>query len=229
MRRSEINQLIAHAKSFFAEHKFMLPPFAYWTPEQWRTKGHEADEIRICNLGWDVTDFGSGDFARKGLMLFTLRNGQWGEKNNRKSKKYAEKIMVVRPNQITPYHFHFDKTEDIINRGAGRLRLHLYNSTVDGQFAQTEVQVACDGVMRKLPAGGIVTLDPGESITLTPGLYHQFYAEEAQGIALIGEVSSVNDDAKDNRFYEPTGRFPKIEEDVPAEHLLCGEYPAVVG
>jgi D-lyxose ketol-isomerase len=35
----------------------------------------------------------------------------------------------------------------------------------------------------------------------------------------------VNDDAADNRFWEPIGRFPEIEEDVPAEALLCTEYP----
>ena len=35
-----------------------------------------------------------------------------------------------------------------------------------------------------------------------------------------------NDDENDNRFYEPIGRFPTIEEDEPAYRLLCNEYPA---
>ena len=34
-----------------------------------------------------------------------------------------------------------------------------------------------------------------------------------------------NDDENDNRFYEPIGRFPTIEEDEPAYRLLCNEYP----
>ena len=35
-----------------------------------------------------------------------------------------------------------------------------------------------------------------------------------------------NDDNTDNRFYEPLGRFPEIEEDEPPYRLLCTEYPA---
>jgi hypothetical protein len=41
---------------------------------------------------------------------------------------------------------------------------------------------------------------------------------------LIGEVSLVNDDAKDNRFYAPVGRFPEIIEDVKPLHLLVNDY-----
>ena len=37
--------------------------------------------------------------------------------------------------------------------------------------------------------------------------------------------SEVNDDNTDNRFYDPLGRFPAIEEDEPPLHLLCDEYP----
>jgi len=33
------------------------------------------------------------------------------------------------------------------------------------------------------------------------------------------------DDNTDNRFYEPVGRFPAIEEDEAPLHLLCNEYP----
>ena len=42
---------------------------------------------------------------------------------------------------------------------------------------------------------------------------------------LLGEVSKVNDDRVDNRFHEPTGRFPEIEEDEPSLYLLGNEYP----
>lgn len=38
-------------------------------------KGSEYDKIRDNMLGYDATDFGSGDFLRLGLFLFTLRNG----------------------------------------------------------------------------------------------------------------------------------------------------------
>ena len=223
MKRSEINRHIEAAAAFIAAHGFRLPPFAFWSPEDWKRTGHESDEIRSRRLGWDVTDFGSGDFARVGLLLFTLRNGRVDDPANRKT--YAEKIMVVAPGQVTPFHFHGKKTEDIINRGAGELVVELFNSTPDGQFADTPVVVSCDGVAQHVPAGGTVTLQAGQSITLTPYLYHQFQARVGAGTALIGEVSSVNDDAADNRFHAAAGRFPAIEEDQPPHRLLCQEYP----
>ena len=43
---------------------------------------------------------------------------------------------------------------------------------------------------------------------------------------LLGEVSKVNDDRVDNRFYEPTGRFPEIDEDEKPLYPLGNEYPA---
>lgn len=226
MKRSEINRCIEEARQFFAENRFVLPPYAEWTPEEWRHQGSEADELRAQRLGWDVTDFNSGHFGEIGLTLFTLRNGSADGGKGR--KVYAEKIMFVLQNQITPFHYHVRKTEDIINRGGpgtGRLALQLYNSAEDGTLAQTPVSVSCDGIRREVPAGGIVTLGPGESITLTPYLYHQFYAVDGDG--LIGEVSSVNDDDGDNYFLKPLPRYPEIIEDEPALRLLCTEYVPV--
>lgn len=223
MKRSIINAHIAEAKEFLARHNFHLPPFAFWTPDHWKTLGREADEIRTRMLGWDVTDFGSGDFAKVGLTLFTLRNGRQNDPDNHKI--YAEKIMLVHENQVTPWHFHFQKTEDIINRGAGCLVCKLHNATADGRFAHTPVGVSVDGVLRTVQPGGAVMLQPGESITLTPGMYHEFFAQSGHGTALIGEVSSVNDDATDNRFFDPRPRYLTLEEDVTPLHLLCNEYP----
>jgi D-lyxose ketol-isomerase len=223
MKRSQINRYIDEAKDFFARNHFFLPEFAFWTSGQWKGRGTEADEIRSRHLGWDVTDFGSGKFEEMGLLLFTLRNGRLDDPRN--LKNYCEKVMVVRELQVTPFHFHFQKTEDIINRGAGRLVLELYNSTKDGRFADTPVLVHCDGVLVEVPPGGQVLLEPGESITLPPGLYHNFFAEKGRGTALIGEVSGVNDDATDNRFKEALPRFSPVEEDEPPAHLLCNEYP----
>ena len=65
---------------------------------------------------------------------------------------------------------------------------------------------------------------PGQSITMQRYLYHSFWGDG--GTAIVGEVSMVNDDANDNRFYEPCGRFSAIEEDEAPEYLLCNEYPA---
>ena len=30
---------------------FKLPPFVYWTPEDWKSKGHDYDEVRDNMLG----------------------------------------------------------------------------------------------------------------------------------------------------------------------------------
>jgi len=223
MKRSEINQYIKEAAAFFEANHFELPPWTKWTPEEWKKVGSEADELRQQGLGWDLTDFGSGRFLKRGLTLITVRNGHLV--NGVPDKVYCEKIMYVREGQVTPYHHHVSKTEDIINRGGkgtGRLAVQLYNATPEGELAKTPISVCCDGIRRNLEAGSIVYLGPGESITLTPYLYHQFYAVDGDGI--IGEVSTVNDDATDNYFFEKLPRFPKLEEDAAPFRLLCTDY-----
>ena len=223
MKRSEINALIAGALQILQSHQIRLPPFAYWTPKEWARKGAECDEIRKCKLGWDITDFGSGDFAGVGLVVFTVRNGH-ARLTPYTCKPYAEKILIVRENQRTPMHHHVRKSEDIICRGGGNLLIKVYNKEASGGLADTDVEVSLDGVRHHVEAGHVFRLKPGESITLTPYLYHEFWAEEGTGTCLAWEVSSVNDDDLDNAFLDEVGRFPKIEEDVPATHLLCTEY-----
>lgn len=226
MKRSEINTLIREAIEFLNTHHFRLPPFAFWTPEDWRKKGPEVNEIRRNHLGWDVTDFGGGDFHRLGLTVFTVRNGNINDPEDR--KPYGEKILIVEERQVTPWHFHGSKMEDIINRGGGNLVIELANGTPDRNLADTPVTVSTDGVVRRVEAQGKVVLTPGESITLVQGMYHRFYGEPGKGKVLVGEVSSVNDDQADNFFLDPIGRFPTIEEDEEPIHLLCTEYPPAI-
>jgi D-lyxose ketol-isomerase len=222
MKRSEINQILRQADAFLRQHQFLLPPFAYWSPEEWGRKGPEALEIATHHLGWDITDFGGGDFARRGLFLFTVRNGDPADLVRRSGKLYAEKIMIVQPDQVTPMHHHRVKTEDIINRGGGQLAIQLYQSTPEGKLSDQPITVSTDGVTRTVKAGATLQLAPGESITLPVGLYHSFWGVAAP--TLVGEVSLVNDDRSDNYFYEPVGRFPVIEEDEAPLHLLVGDY-----
>lgn len=194
-----------------------------WSREDWKRAGSEYDEIRKAMMGWDITDFGSGDFEKTGLLLFTLRNGyKLGEGF---SKPYAEKIMIVKPGQRTPCHFHYYKTEDIINRGGGNLKIKVFNSDSKSDLCSDDVEVLSDGKKYMVRAGTIITLTPGESITLIPGLYHEFWGEENK--VLTGEVSLVNDDNTDNRFYEKAGRFPDIIEDEEPLYLLVGEYGSI--
>ena len=224
MKRSELNAIMRDAVAFIKEMKFCLPPFAYWTPEEWATRGHEYDEIRDNMLGWDITDFGHGDYLKEGLLMFTIRNGNFHDEKY--TKPYAEKLLIVEEEQVTPYHFHWSKMEDIINRGGGNLLVKVYNSTPDEGKADTPVDVFVDGRKFTVPAGSVIRLTPGESITLCPGQYHKFWGEKGTGRILLGEVSKVNDDRVDNRFFAPTGRFPEIEEDEAPLYLLGNEYPS---
>lgn len=218
MKRSEINCYVKEAKAFLDKHEFYLPEWADWTPAQWKTKGEECREIRQNELGWDVTDFGKGNFLQEGLTLVTMRNG-----NLKLDKKpYCEKIMYVRENQITPTHFHWTKMEDIINRGGGILCIKIWNANKEEQKTEDDVSIQIDGVTTTVKAGSVIRLTKGRSISFVPYIYHEFWSED--GDSLIGEVSTVNDDKVDNRFLEPLPRYPKIEEDEAPAFVLCNEY-----
>lgn len=223
MKRSEVNALIDDAIRLLEKHQVRLPPFAYWSPADWNQKGPECDEIRDCKLGWDITDFGSGDFDRVGLVVFTIRNGHH-RLAPYTGKKYAEKVLIVRENQHTPMHHHVLKSEDIICRGGGNLLIKVYNRASDGGLADTDVHISLDGVRRHVEAGHTFRLTHGESITLNSLVYHEFWAEPGTGTALCWEVSSVNDDDTDNSFLGKIGRFPEIEQDVQPAYKLCTEY-----
>lgn len=228
MKRSEINAILKDAMGFFAHHGFKLPPFADWTLEDWRKLPPEARHIVDARLGWDITEFGRGDFAKAGLLLFTIRNGRLADLKAGRGMVYAEKAMIVRENQMTLMHHHFTKTEDIINRGGARLALKLFTvgpeSSID---KQTPVRVMMDGVRRTLAPGTVVTLSPGESITLFPDVYHAFWGEG--GDVFVCEVSTVNDDETDNAFAEPVSRFPAVEEDEEPLRLLVSDYARHIG
>ena len=219
MKRSEVNRYIKQAIKLFDENNFHLPSWALLTPEEWKDKiaTERCKEIIDHTLGWDVTDFGKNNFMKEGLTLFTLRNG-----SPKREKTYCEKIMVSYVNQITPMHFHWNKMEDIINRGGGILALQLWKANKKEEKTSDSFTVQIDGITQNIEAGEIIRLNPGESITLEPYIYHQFWAEKET--CIIGEVSKVNDDSNDNRFYEPLGRYPEIEEDESPLFLLCTEY-----
>ncbi|MFI3200532.1 MAG: D-lyxose/D-mannose family sugar isomerase [Eubacteriales bacterium] len=222
MKRSEINAAIKGMEELINDYKFALPPFCHFTPEEWANKGEEYDEIRDNMLGWDITDYGLGNFEKVGFALITIRNGNLHDPKYK--KVYAEKLLMLKEGQHSPMHFHWSKSEDIINRGGGTLIIHVYNDD-NGELGDSDVLVNSDGRSYYVKAGTGVELKPGESITLWPHQYHDFDVKPGTGDVLIGEVSQCNDDNTDNRFQEEMGRFPTIEEDEPPYRLLCNEYP----
>ncbi len=226
MKRSEINTAIARAEKDFLATGFRLPGFASWTLGEW--KDHQAAELAATGHGWDVTDFAEGEFARCGLLLFTVRNGR--PEGGGANRPYAEKIMISRRDQLTPMHRHGIKVEDIINRASlhpgARLAVRLFNSSPDGSLDRSaKVTAHLDGMTREVGPGAVIYLEAGESITLFPGMFHAFWGDG--GDVVVGEVSSVNDDDNDNFFAEPLARFTSIEEDEPVYRPLVTDIAAI--
>jgi D-lyxose ketol-isomerase len=223
MKRSRINGIMAEAADLIARHGFVLPPFANWSPDEFRAKKDIARNVIDARCGWDITDYGRGQFDTLGLFLFTLRNGRLADLRRGGGMCYAEKLLISRQDQLSPMHTHVIKAEDIINRGGATLVVELFGSDDAGNFAGDKGgTVWCDGIRRDFGPGEKLKLAPGESVTLMPGDWHAFWGEG--GDVLIGEVSTVNDDETDNVFREPIGRFAEVEEDVAPTHLLVSDY-----
>ena len=224
MKRSQINAIMEQADEFIRSHGFVLPPFAYWSPEEFaRRAGPRITEAR---LGWDITDFGAGRFDELGLFLFTLRNGSLADLKAGRGMCYAEKLLIARRDQVTPMHRHDLKAEDIINRGGGMLVIEPHPSAPDGSVDRTRsVELHTDGTARTVAPGDKLSLAPGQSVTLMPGDWHAFWGEGED--VLVGEVSTVNDDETDNVFEERIGRFSTIEEDEQPTHYLVSDYASL--
>ena len=112
MKRSEINRAVQRAVELLGQEGIGLPAFGYWKLEDWKQNRDRLEIIRQTMLGWDVTDFSSGDFLHTGSVLFTIRNGS----PSGTGTPYAEKLIFQRheTEQEIPFHFHRIKTEDII-------------------------------------------------------------------------------------------------------------------
>ena len=215
IKRSEVNRIMKESDKFIRSFGYIMPPFAYWSPSEFKSRKAEAQKIIDSNLGWDITDYGLNEFDKTGLFLFTVRNGNNADLSKGRGMLYAEKAMISRDKQYSPMHRHNLKAEDIINRGGGTLVIELFGDT--------------DGIKRVLPAGHHLKLAPGESVTLMPNEHwHAFWGEG--GDVFVGEVSTVNDDNTDNVFEDPRiARFGGIEEDEEPWHLLVSDYKKWLG
>lgn len=216
MKRSEINAALHRAEAMLEKYRWHLPDWAAWTPQDHAENPDLSAHLRARQLGWDVTDFGLGNFARNGLTLFCVRNGQQGDPA---TLPYAEKLLFIADGQVTPFHAHKVKLEDIITRDGGNLMVAF---TRDGSFDDAPVLV--DGRTIPDPYADPIRLAPGQSITIPRGMQHSFWAE---GDTFVAEVSQCNDDLTDNYFRDGLGRFTEIEEDEPPHRLLWNETPTM--
>jgi hypothetical protein len=160
---------------------------------------------------WDVTDCGLGQFEQVGLVLVNLAE----------EREYCEKLMYSKFHQVTPLHTHRKKIEDIICR-CGRLVVELWKWHPEKTAKGEDFLLKRNGQKVEVRSGEPLILEAGERVTIVPGIYHAFWPESRE--AIIGEVSTTNDDANDNFFVDPRiGRFPRIEEDEPATVRLVHE------
>jgi D-lyxose ketol-isomerase len=187
VRRSDIHRAIEAASAAFERAGWALPPVPRW----------------------DVTDFGLGSFAEKGLVLVNLAE----------EPEYCEKLMYARRGQRTPAHCHGRKKEDIVVR-RGELRVQVWSGPPAAARGSVELRINSEA--RSVPSGTIVALASGERVTLRPGVYHEFWPTSEE--CVLGEVSTANDDVADNFFADPAvGRFPDLVEDEPARVRLVSE------
>ena len=225
MKRSEVNAAIRWAQALLASSGWRLPDMAYWSLDEWWANRNRLGTVRELMLGWDITDFGTGDFAHVGAVLFTLRNGS--ARDSTLGVPYCEKLILMQDGQHLPKHYHVFKTEDIICRSGAPLQVFLWKADKAGNELKENVHVAMDGIMREVPCGAPITVTQGNSISLTPYLAHVFGPVPGHGPVIVGEVSKVNDDRTDNYFLEPTARFADILEDEEMLVPLCNEYDRI--
>lgn len=225
MKRSEINRSIRWAEELCKVHHITLPDFSRYEPDRKAMQDSMRQNLVDAMLGWDITDFGSGNFETCGAVLFTVRNGSIY--NAAVGTPYAEKYIFMKDGaeQEIPMHYHIQKTEDIINRAGGILCVQVFANGKDGKpDSEMPVTLYRDGVRYDAKAGEIIEITNGNSITLTPFVYHRFFTKTGTGDLIIGEVSKINDDNTDNIFANPQERFCAVEENEPAYRLLVNEY-----
>ena len=226
MKRSEVNSYIRWAEKFVTDNNIRLPQLAYLSPADLAAMKDRLDVVKKIELGWDITDFGSGKFGEIGAVLYTVRNGLADDPTV--GVPYCEKYILMKEGQRLPNHYHVFKSEDIINRAGGDILVKLWNADPKtGKLLDTDVRVRMDGVEHVFKAGEEVTVTKGNSISLTPYISHIFGPKPGTGDCIVGEVSKVNDDHTDNYFVEPVARFADIVEDEPPVHLLCNEYAKI--
>lgn len=163
------------------------------------------------NPKWDITDFGLGSFTDSGLVLVNLTE----------EPEYCEKIMYLIQNQVVPTHYHKKKKEDIICR-SGILVIQLWSNDPARGNSETSLKVKINGEFSTIVSGTPLFLEPGERVTIEPGIWHSFYSASEE--SMIGEVSTANDDSNDNYFSDKNiSRFPQIIEDEDSITRLISE------
>ena len=132
MKRSRVNEIIREADAFIRSFGYVMPPFAYWTPDELQgapaapassTPGSAGTSPTTARATSTSSACSCSPCATAAPPISPRGSGML----------YAEKIMISRKDQLSPMHRHDVKAEDIINRGGGTLVLELFSRDADGR------------------------------------------------------------------------------------------------
>src|SRR5436190_1521325 len=144
MQRSRINAAVEDAIKQARQHGVPLPRFAVEPNDVLAGKGEAFDEARACGLGWNVTDFGSGNFDKMGLVTLNLRCGNPAVPAYA-AKVYSEKLLLLGPQQRVPMHHHAARIEDIICCVGESFHVAVYSRAGNGEISEDATEVSIDG------------------------------------------------------------------------------------
>ncbi len=76
MKRSDVNRIMREADKFIRSFGYIMPPFAYWSPSEFKARKDEAQAIIDAQSGLGHHRLRARQVRRRpGLFLFTVRNG----------------------------------------------------------------------------------------------------------------------------------------------------------
>jgi len=240
MKRSEINAAIARSIRNAKQFGVGLPKWADWTPSQFDVTA--AAGIRDQQLGWKVVDFGVGDFENCGLVVLSLcaplvdQSGaphttpqQLGS-NAYPVTGFARKFLFVQAGQTEPHHFHRQKQrKEVTVVAGGSVRFELAWAESDTALSNKPVDVQVDGIWHHLPAGGVIVLNAGETITL-PGELSHIISVPAGGLdVILLETCTANNNNIDNIFPFMTPTSQPVDEDEEVRYQLLDEHAVPAG
>ncbi len=196
MIRPDIENLIDEALVYFKARSIsLLPPNATWDVRQWtdffQRNPDRLDYFSENGIGWDVSDFGLGDFEKYGGVFYTVHNNTYSSLPS--GFRMAEKWILRNEGQGAPAHYHKIKSEYTTNFGPGNLEVTIGGIFLDGTIDSTSmVSVEVDHLSDNYTPGDKILLKLGSYIFLPAGTIHSFKVYEDRSI--VHEVSSANDD-----------------------------------